>query len=37
MKKIVYYFIIFLCDFTCLAGISLFFINEDTVQIRTKK
>lgn len=32
MKKIVYYFMIFLCGFTCLAGISLFFINEDTVQ-----
>lgn len=37
MKKIVYYFMIFLCGFTGLAGISLFFINEDTVQIRTKK
>lgn len=37
MKKFVYYFMTFLCWFTCLAGISLFFINEDSVQIRTKK
>lgn len=32
MKKFVYYFMTFLCGFTCLVGISLFFINEDTVQ-----
>ena len=32
MKKIIYYFMVFLCGFTCLAGVSLFFINEDSVQ-----